>query len=236
MLSGVARLVVNPSSFVTSCVYLPTRAPSLLRHYSLSSVLRAHPPPKRPGLALTNNQLIPTADHRLGFPCCVWSPMHACCCHYPGRVDEPVRSYCCIDFGLPHIPGGSAPASPFSRPARHSHDYGLHARRVACATLYTGGFSRFVASTTAPIATGWSEPVPGWEFHPLLTSAFHGAQLLRPNLAASKWIMVTSNSIIDRKGKEMDGSLLSCSSTRASVLVTSIFPTVISHPGDAGNA
>jgi hypothetical protein len=24
-------------------------------------------------------------------------------------------------------------------------------------TLYTGGFSRFVASTAAPIATGWSE-------------------------------------------------------------------------------
>ena len=41
--------------------------------------------------------------------------------------------------------------------------------------LYTGGSSSFVASTTAPIATGWSEPVPGWEFHPLLTSAFHGA-------------------------------------------------------------
>ena len=26
------------------------------------------------------------------------------------------------------------------------------------ATLYTGGFSGFVASTTAPIATGWSDP------------------------------------------------------------------------------
>ena len=77
MLSGVARLVVNPSSFVTSCVYLPTRAPSLLRHYSLSSVLRAHPPPKRPGLALTSNQWIPTADHHLDVPCCIWSPMHA---------------------------------------------------------------------------------------------------------------------------------------------------------------
>jgi hypothetical protein len=29
------------------------------------------------------------------------------------------------------------------------------------ATLYTGGFSRFVASTTAPIATGWSDQLPG---------------------------------------------------------------------------
>jgi hypothetical protein len=35
--------------------------------------------------------------------------------------------------------------------------YGLHARQVAFATLYTGGFSGFVASTPAPIATGWSD-------------------------------------------------------------------------------
>jgi hypothetical protein len=39
--------------------------------------------------------------------------------------------------------------------------YGLHACRVAYATFYTEGFSSFVASATASIATGWSEPVPG---------------------------------------------------------------------------
>jgi hypothetical protein len=39
--------------------------------------------------------------------------------------------------------------------------YGLHACRVAYATLYTEGFSSFVASAAASIATGWSEPVPG---------------------------------------------------------------------------
>ncbi len=39
--------------------------------------------------------------------------------------------------------------------------YGLHARRVANATFYTEGFSSFVASATASIATEWSEPVPG---------------------------------------------------------------------------
>ena len=42
-----------------------------------------------------------------------------------------LRSYCCIDFGLPHISGGSAPALTFSRPARHLLHYGLHARQVA---------------------------------------------------------------------------------------------------------
>jgi hypothetical protein len=30
-------------------------------------------------------------------------------------------------------------------------------------------------SATAPIASGWSEPVPGREFHPQWTSALHGA-------------------------------------------------------------
>ena len=50
--------------------------------------------------------------------------------------------------------------------------YGLHARRVAYATFYTKGFSSFVASAAAPIATGWNEPVPGRDFLPLWTSAF----------------------------------------------------------------
>ncbi len=44
------------------------------------------------------------------------------------------------------------------------------------ATLYTGGSDGFVASTAAPIATGWNEPVPGRDFHPQWTSAFHGAR------------------------------------------------------------
>jgi len=43
------------------------------------------------------------------------------------------------------------------------------------ATLYTGGSGGFVASTAAPIATGWSDPVPGRVYLPLWTSAFHGA-------------------------------------------------------------
>jgi hypothetical protein len=40
------------------------------------------------------------------------------------------------------------------------------------ATLYTGGSDGFVVSTAAPIATGWSDPVPGRVFIPLWTSAF----------------------------------------------------------------
>ena len=69
--------------------------------------------------------------------------------------------------------------------------YGLQARQVAIATLYTGGFSGFVTSTAASIATGWSEPVPGRDFHPLWTSAFHGARESRRGAVAvvSRWLM-----------------------------------------------
>src|ERR1039458_1640331 len=45
------------------------------------------------------------------------------------------------------------------------------------ATLTTGASGRFVASTAAPIATGWSDPVPGRVYLPLWTNAFHGALL-----------------------------------------------------------
>ena len=45
--------------------------------------------------------------------------------------------------------------------------YGLHARGVAKATLYIESSDSFVAYAAASIATGWSEPVPGREFHPL---------------------------------------------------------------------
>src|SRR5579864_5290455 len=83
-----------------------------------------------------------------------------------------VRPYAPIVFGLPRISGGSAPATPFSRPAQRSPCYGLQICQVANATFYTRGFSSFVTSAAALIATGWSEPVPGRDFHPLWISAF----------------------------------------------------------------
>ena len=62
------------------------------------------------------------------------------------------------------IVGGGGLLSVYSR-------YGLHARQVAYATFYTEGFSSFVASAAASIATGWSEPVPG-RLLPLWTITF----------------------------------------------------------------
>jgi hypothetical protein len=73
------------------------------------------------------------------------------------------------------IPSSSAfPESEAGRPLHYAfrgllsvHSrYGLHAHRVAYATFSTEGFSSFVASATAPVATGWNEPAPGRDFSP----------------------------------------------------------------------
>jgi hypothetical protein len=84
--------------------------------------------------------------------------MHATA-HYPGGISGCIlRSTSPSDRSLPHssewvgfriILFGAC--STFT--ARCS----LHARQVTNVTFCTEGFSRFVTSTTAPIATGWSE-------------------------------------------------------------------------------
>jgi hypothetical protein len=69
-------------------------------------------------------------------------------------------------------------------------------------TCYTEGFSHFVTSMTAPVASGWSD-LAGWDFHPLESAAFaqrtqkavvplrHGERIkstLCGNRIASPWL------------------------------------------------
>jgi hypothetical protein len=49
------------------------------------------------------------------------------------------------------------------------------AKESRLATLYSRGFSSFVASTAALISTGWSEPVPGRVYPRCGPPPFHGA-------------------------------------------------------------
>src|SRR5215469_3954523 len=51
------------------------------------------------------------------------------------------------------------------------------------AALYIRGFSSFVTSTTAPIATGWSDPVPGWDSPPTEDQRLFTAHRSRPLMA-----------------------------------------------------
>ncbi|MGA7440935.1 MAG: hypothetical protein WBW82_02125, partial [Candidatus Sulfotelmatobacter sp.] len=68
--------------------------------------------PKRPGPALASFQLIPTANHRWGFPCCIWSPGIHAVATTPAGLMGLIRSCFPINVGLPRRKGGSAPALP----------------------------------------------------------------------------------------------------------------------------
>jgi hypothetical protein len=65
---------------------------------------------------------------------------------------------------FPRFTAGRLLHHPFRGLHSVHYRYGLQTRQVANATLYTGGFSSFVTSTTAPIATGRSEQFPGGTF------------------------------------------------------------------------
>ena len=148
-------------SVVASCVRLqlrplPSTGVTRLRQYY--EPLRH---PSQPGLSLASCPLIHTeitaGTSRVAHdPLCV----HAIA-NTPAGLMEFVRSYRSTNFGLPRNRGGSAPASLFSGPAQRSLRLRPARSPSRLATLCTRGFSSFVASTTALIATGWSEPVPG---------------------------------------------------------------------------
>ena len=173
----MARLIVNPHVLRRFLRPSLTEVPSLRRSYPASSVLRTSPPPHTARPVSRELPVDPDRDHRWGFPCCVWSPMRTCHRHYPGRFNGAIRSSLSIASGLPCVTVRSAPATVFSGPAQRSLTLRPARSRSRQATLYTESSDSFVASAAVSIASGWSEPVPGRELHPLKSSAFHGALL-----------------------------------------------------------
>ncbi len=81
-----------------------------------------------------------------------------------------------VTAAFPVFTAGRLPHRAFRGLLSVHSRYGLPARGVAKATLSIEGSGGFVASTAAPIATGWSDPVAGRELHPLKIRAFHGAR------------------------------------------------------------
>ena len=78
-------------------------APFLDGHYSVSPVLRAPPPPCRPGLPLTGFRL-PRARHQQGFPCCHVPPLP--------RVPAPIPRRKPAGARVAHFPASQRP-SPY---------------------------------------------------------------------------------------------------------------------------
>jgi hypothetical protein len=156
-------------SFVAYCVRLQLRP---LPSTGITRLHRYYKPlrhPKRPGLSLASCQLIqpqsplglpvlpsvPFAYMPSPLPPAGWRKLfaHTLPPHRPSPSPRRVGS-CILNFeacsAFTHVTACTLAESPL-RPSS------------------TGGFSSFVTSTAAPIATGRNEPVPGWDLHPLWT-------------------------------------------------------------------
>ncbi len=117
---GVSRRIVNPHVLCCFLRWSLTEAPSLHRHYSASSVLRASPSPHTAQPDSRELLVDPNCNHRWGFPCCYWPTLHVCRRYYPGRsvgTDSLVLSH---QRRPSRLHGGLAPALIVSRPAQRS--------------------------------------------------------------------------------------------------------------------
>jgi hypothetical protein len=103
----------------------------------------------------------------------------------PAGPMEPVRSFVSIVSGLPCEKVRSAPAIIVSGPAQRSLTLWPARSPSRLTTLSIESSDSFVASAAVSIATGWSEPVPGRESHPLKSSAFSRRTFSRISLLIS---------------------------------------------------
>ena len=169
---------------VTSCVGLEPRP---LPSTGVTRLRRYYGPlrnPRRPSLSLAGVWLRGSTPRRSGFPCCVDLRVPTCRRHYPGGPLGSDRSWDGLFQPFPFIPSDGGLPHPSARSAPHWTFRGLldvHAcypgapgsvRRAAKRPVCLEGSDGFVASTAAPIATGWSDPVAGWELHPLKINTF----------------------------------------------------------------
>ena len=92
-------------------------------------------------------------------------PLPRCSGWVPSSLIHPTVS------AFPGMAAGSACTSSFSRFARRSLALRpAHSRRSPIRDPLSEGFSHFVSSMTAPVASGWSV-FAGWELHPLESAA-----------------------------------------------------------------
>jgi hypothetical protein len=144
-------------SFATCCVCLELRS---LPSTGITQLPQYYEPlrhPRAPGLSLTGVRLV-TTDHAVGLPVLRALSLCTCCRHYPGaatgasispthpsRISLP-RKGCRV--GLRIVLFGDC--SAFTR---------VTACTLALSPMrdtHSGGFSHFVTSMTAPVASGWS--------------------------------------------------------------------------------
>jgi len=126
-----------------------------------------------PGLTLAGCRLPDTLRHRRGFPCCYRFPL----AHVPAplpRWDSRMMSLITSGKRRPSLKlrQVGSHVTRFEACSAFTHVPACVLAKSPKATLYTRGFDGFVTSTAAPVASGWSDQLPGGIPHPLGISAF----------------------------------------------------------------
>src|SRR5277367_1532160 len=155
--SSPCEVSQSPGSLTASCVCLelrPLPSPGVTRLQRYYKPLRH---PTAPSLSLTGVWLV-IPDRALGLPVLRALSLCTCCRQYPGAaIGRRRRSSHPAVSAFPDNVVGSTCTSSFSRIARRSLALRpAHSRGHLYVTCYTEGFSHFVSSMTAPVASGWS--------------------------------------------------------------------------------
>jgi len=132
---------------------------SLRRHYPASAVLRTSPSP-HPVRPIPRGLPVGRSSRPRNRASRVASTFLLPTCHrpYPGGVNGCASLASPSMTTFPEFAVGSVSTSLFSRLAQRSLIVmACQLAKSPMATLYTEGFSRFVTSTTAPIASGRSD-------------------------------------------------------------------------------
>jgi hypothetical protein len=155
-------------------------ASSLHRHYPASSVLQASPPPQTARPVSRELPVDPTAI-TAGASRVAFSPL---CLHAVATTPAGWRKLFAHTLP-PHRPSPSprrvgSCILNFEACSAFTHVTACTLAGSLLRPYSTGGFSGFVTSTAAPIATGRNEPAPGWDLHPLWTKRLFTAHADHP--------------------------------------------------------
>jgi hypothetical protein len=175
---------------LTTCCVCPEPRP--LPSTGITRLHRYYEPlrhPRAPGPSLAGVRLV-IPDHAMGLPVLralsrVYMPSPL-----PRRSGwDPICSLTQSYQSSPIAESGRPAHRPFRGLLSVHSRYGLHTRTVTVfRDSFTEGFNRFVTSTVAPVASGWSI-LPGGTFTHWKAPPFHGAPTKRPFAACGKLML-----------------------------------------------
>ena len=152
-----------------------SEAPWLHRHYPASTLLRASPPPMRPGLALAGCplRLPPLSSSASRASCAFFRYMPSSLPRRNCKVRLSLASFAPLAF--PECPTGRLPHQSFRGLIERSLALRPASSRSHQVTLSIKGFDGFVTFSAASITTGQAT-LPRRDFHPQEYTRIHGAR------------------------------------------------------------